>query len=253
MKMSGNLIPIVAGDLLSQPELVGPARGSYTGERILQDERRCMEIAIAVLQGQSKRAVAAQHSVARETIDVVMYEAARRGWIRPVLDRLQALAAGNAEQAGRVLAATLDKLEDGDLSHETRDALYKLSEVFRVQSDFARVGMGAPTSIHESKEVRVSASADDLRRLVEKVQSRSSRSSDVESGGKLQFAGVSGAVAAADTVMDTKPAGLVVETEVISDRAGQAGGMGGGGSAAAEGSKCGIGSGPSGQEAKSDA
>mgnify|MGYP000963386870 FL=1 len=251
MKMSdGNLIPIVAGDLLSQPELVGPARGSYTGERILQDERRCMEIAIAVLQGQSKRAVAAQHSVARETIDVVMYEAARRGWIRPVLDRLQALAAGNAEQAGRVLAATLDKLEDRDLSHETRDALYKLSEVFRVQSDFARVGMGSPTSIHESKEVRVSASADDLRRLVEKVKSRSS---DVESGGKLQFAGVSGALTAADTVMDTKPAGLVVETEVISDRAGQAGGMGGGGSAAAEGSKCGIGSGPSGQEAKSDA
>ena len=74
-----------------EPEVARTAKVYlHTGKISLGDGARCLDIIEAILNGASKRSVAAKFKCGRQTIDAIFREAEASGQLRPIKQRLRA-------------------------------------------------------------------------------------------------------------------------------------------------------------------
>lgn len=199
----------VAADLVSQPALfpaespqrspsgsapLFPAvRGQYSGARVTLDEDRVRLVGGLKLLGLSDRKIASVAQCARESIPQMVAEAERRGWIRPIKERLTASLGALAEDAVSASRKIVEDIRDGKADEGAVLALRALGPMVGITTEKLLLLTGQPTEIRETREAADPAAHRAwLARLAPTVLDVTPVP-DSESGGNMRIPADSGA------------------------------------------------------------
>jgi hypothetical protein len=157
----------VAADLVTQPALFpvespkgfpsGSAtlfpvsRGQYSGARVTLDEDRVRLVGALKLLNLSDRKIAAMAQCARESIPQMVAEAERRGWLRPIKERLTASLGALAEDAVSASREIVEDIRDGKASEGAVLALRALGPMVGITTEKLLLLTGQPTEIRETR------------------------------------------------------------------------------------------------------
>ena len=153
----------VAAELVSQPALfdvpspssssalLRKPRGTYTGERVTLNEDQVRLVGALKLLGVSDRKIAAAAGCARESIPQHLAEAERRGWLRPVKERLTVSLGALAEDSVAASREIVEDIRDGKVTEERVQALRALGPMVGITTEKLLLLTGQPTEIRETR------------------------------------------------------------------------------------------------------
>lgn len=218
----------IAADLL-QPTLDDER---FNGSRVLKDGIKVRQVAGLTLLGCSGREIERQTGVDRRLHDMCVEQARRNGWIPALRDEMESLVGSNAVKSQRALSVVLTRVQDGEITSEIGSVLKGAAVAAKEMVLLNQLLTGQATEI---VEVRSGPTKEEMERFlressleVQAVASLKVAGSDVESGGKREFVGISGEVAELGTELGTEKAGEVGGIEAGGAERMEAGQEGGG-------------------------
>jgi hypothetical protein len=116
------------------------------------DEDRVRLVGALKLLNLSDRKIAAVAQCARESIPQMVAEAERRGWLRPIKERLTASLGALAEDAVAASREIVEDIRDGKASEGAVLALRALGPMVGITTEKLLLLTGQPTEIRETRE-----------------------------------------------------------------------------------------------------
>lgn len=187
-------VSVIAESLLTQPALfpsestagaspaalaIAKPRGSYTGERITQDEQRCLLVGALRALGLSDRRISEMAGVSRESIPSILAHLEACGQIQPLKERVTGWVGLLAEESAMASRDLVALIRAGDRSEGVTQALRALGPMLGIATEKMQLLTGQATEIVETREgarrVELDAWATEKWAMVE-VQSAPSES-----------------------------------------------------------------------------
>lgn len=218
-------VSVIAESLLSQPALfpadtsggaspaalaIAKPRGQYSGERITQDEPRCLLVGALRALGLSDRRISEMAGVSRESIPAILLHLEARGQIQPLKDRLTGWVGLLAEESAMASRDLVAAIRAGDRSEGVTQALRALGPMLGIAVEKTQLLTGQATEIVETREgarrVELDAWATEKWASVE-VQSSPSESG---SGAAVAVPAQSGAISGPQSEVQSVEVGAEV-------------------------------------------
>lgn len=246
-------VSVIADSLLTQPALfpadasggaspaalaIAKPRGAYTGQRITQDEPRCLLVGALRALGLSDRRISDMAGVSRESIPAILLHLEARGQIQPLKERVTGWVGLLAEESAMASRDLVALIRAGDRSEGVTQSLRALGPMLGIATEKMQLLTGQATEIVETRDAarrsELDAWATEKWAAVE-VESVAPESG---SGAAVAFPAQSGAIRAAQSEVQSVEVGAEVGLagpEAAAAVAAEVGQVGGGGLGAAAG------------------